>query len=222
MILAGTAAASPSKDWLSVCSQCLNPSVISSSGLGTANAVAQGRIDRADAESWCAQWDPQSRTCVRDQLASAEAKLAYRASADCTRGRITAVDGQTYAYAGIWSNDDIGGGRSRWRDTAGKIVGRDNASNGLAISQQWEVLCPKGLVSSTAARPTGGLTANGPIPGAAFAVGQAIEARYGRDWVRGKVTRVRPAGAELTYDVSLDNGQRGILPARMLRPAAAP
>ena len=56
---------------------------------------------------------------------------------------------------------------------------------------------------------------------AVAALGAAtIEAKYGRDWVRGRVTRIRQTGAQLDYEVALDNGQRGILPARMLRKAA--
>jgi hypothetical protein len=44
--------------------------------------------------------------------------------------------------------------------------------------------------------------------------------KYGRDWVRGRFTRIRQTGARLDYEAALDNGQRGILPARMLRKAA--
>jgi hypothetical protein len=40
-------------------------------------------------------------------------------------------------------------------------------------------------------------------------------------WIRAKVNRVRQVkgriGPELAYDVSLDNGKRGLVPARMLR-----
>jgi hypothetical protein len=60
------------------------------------------------------------------------------------------------------------------------------------------------------------------VPTAEFAVGQTIEAKYGREWVRGRIEKIRQvtgAGPELAYDVRLDNGQRGILPSRMLRKA---
>jgi len=56
---------------------------------------------------------------------------------------------------------------------------------------------------------------------AEFAVGQVVEAKYGREWVRGRISRIRqvpgPKGPEIAYDVNLDNGKRGVLPARMLR-----
>jgi hypothetical protein len=118
---------------------------------------------------------------------------------------------------------------ARWRDPSGKIVGQDNASNGLAISQQWEVLCPGafGTPKAAAARPGGaGSTAAAAarpappagaqsVPGAQYAVGETIEAKHGRNWVRRRVTWIRQSGAELDYEVVLDNGQRGILPARM-------
>jgi hypothetical protein len=54
-----------------------------------------------------------------------------------------------------------------------------------------------------------------------YSVGQTVEAKYGSQWVRGRVTAVRQSagaqGPELAYDVLLDNGKRGIVPARMLR-----
>lgn len=54
-------------------------------------------------------------------------------------------------------------------------------------------------------------------------MGQIVEARYGREWIRGRVTRISQVrgakGPELTY-VRLDNGRRGVLPAHMLRKAS--
>jgi hypothetical protein len=54
-----------------------------------------------------------------------------------------------------------------------------------------------------------------------FAVGQVVMARYGNRWIRAKVNAVRQVkgrnGPELAYRVSLDNGKRGIVSARMLR-----
>ena len=48
-----------------------------------------------------------------------------------------------------------------------------------------------------------------------------VLARYGSQWIRAKVNAVRQVkgrnGPELAYDVSLDNGKRGLVPARMLR-----
>jgi hypothetical protein len=217
---AGAAFAQANLGSLAVCSKCASPTVFAVSGLGTANALAQARYTRQEFQAWCDNWTPDDRSCLRAQLAEHDLTKVYKASADCTRGRITPIDGGTYSYAGVWSNDDIGGGRSRWRDPQGQIVGRDNASGGLGIAQQWELLCPKGLAAAAAAAAPRAAPAPAAVPGAAFAVGQAIEARFGRDWVRGRVTRIRPgAGGALDYDVSLENGQRGIVPARMLRAA---
>jgi hypothetical protein len=225
LALAGVAAHAAPGEWLSLCSKCLSPSVTSKSGIGTAHAVAEARITRQDAEDWCANWSPGDKSCVREQLASEEVKRTYRATADCLAGRITPIDGQTYTLAGKWTSD-IERGRTKWRDAAGRIVGADNASNGLGISQQWEVLCPG---PPRAMPPAGSTTAapgrSQPVPAAApagFVVGQVIEAKYGPDWVRGRINRIRQvqgrAGPELAYDVSLENGGRGVVPARMLRP----
>ena len=216
--------------WLSECSKCPSPSITRTSGLGTANAVAEAKMTRKELESWCAQWEPQNRACIKEQLASNDLNQAYRATANCPAGRITSIDGRTYTYAGKWT-DDVGRGRSRWRDASGKIVGQDNASNGLAISQQWEVLCPgaSGTPTAAAARPGGGDTTapavqGQSVPSAQYAVGETIEAKYGTDWVRGRVSKVTQTtsakGTEVAYEVYLDNGKRGIVPARMLRKAA--
>jgi hypothetical protein len=104
-------------------------------------------------------------------------------------------------------------------------VGRDNASGGLAISQQWEILCPgapQDGVSPGAARPAPPGTTT-PASAAQFAVGQTVEAKYGREWVLARVDRVipvaGPGSAKVEYDVRLDNGKRGILPESMLRSA---
>lgn len=228
---AASAAQAQPMNWLALCSKCLKPIITTSSGLGTANAMAEAKITRAEIVGWCENWSPGDKRCVAAELANPDNKQTYRASADCTKGRITPVDGKTYTYAGVWSNDDIGGGRSKWRDAAGQIVGRDNASGGLGISQQWEVLCPRGLVSASAsARPGPGPGPGpGPAPGtrpgvgvtSPYAVGQTIEAKYFSDWVRGRITAIRPGPRGLDYDVMLVNGKRGIVPADMIRPVAA-
>ena len=239
MVSAGAATAVAS-DWLSLCSQCLSPTVISTSGLGTANAVAEGRITAAEATNWCRQWAPSDnpKSCVREQMASDEARRSYRASADCPAGRMIAVDGKPYTLAGVWVGD-IGAGRAKFRDGQGKIVGRSNAENGLALAQNWEVLCPGPVhparpgaaatpvspPSARAAHPANpaGLPAEGLA--AQFSVGQVIEAKYGSDWVRARVNAIKsangPQGPVLAYDVSLANGKHGVVPARMLRPLPA-
>lgn len=217
-------------EWLALCSKCVNPTIFSQTGTDTANALAQARITREEIEGWCANWQPGDANCVKQGLLDHDLKKIYRASADCTAGRITAVDGLSYQLAGIWDNSDIGGGRSKWRDAQGRIVGRDNASGGLGISQQWEVLCPSAGKRTAKAKPpnapAAAPAARGVVPPAVllkadYAVGQVVMARYGSQWIRAKVNAVRQVkgrnGPELAYDVSLDNGKRGIVPARLLR-----
>ena len=151
MVLAGSLALAISalgqSEWLSQCGQCLSPSVYSKSGIGTSHAVAEAKVTRKDAEGWCENWSPEDKACLQQQLAS-EAGKNYRATADCSKGKITAIDGNAYTYGGVWTTD-VGKGRSKWRDASGKLVGQDEASGGLAIAQQWELLCP----SSTGAKP---------------------------------------------------------------------
>ncbi|HEV7732455.1 MAG TPA: hypothetical protein VGR62_09860 [Candidatus Binatia bacterium] len=205
-------------EWLSLGAKGWSPTVTSKSGIGTAHATAEAKVTREELEGWCANWTPDDKGCVARELANPDTKKTYRASADCTRGTITPVDGSSYTLDGVWDGSDIGEGRTRWRDAAGQVVGRDNASGGLAISQQWEVLCPGPLKVTAKPGRTTPAPAK-PAPAGEFAVGQIIEAKFGRDWVRGRVDKIRqgPSGPE--YDVRLDNGQRGILPPRMVRKA---
>lgn len=238
LLCAGVAVAA---DWLAVCSKCASPTVFSLTGADTAHAVAQARMTRQELEDWCANWQPGDAGCVKQALREHDLKKVYRASADCVAGRITPIDGNTYQLAGVWDNSDIGGGRSKWRDAQGRIVGRDNASGGLGIAQQWEVLCPSAgkrskaggaramPAAKAAATPPAARAATTPAAAAAapaalepeFARGQTVLARYGSQWIRARVNQVRQVqgrnGPELAYDVSLDNGKRGVVPARMLR-----
>jgi len=218
--------ASPARaeEWLALCSKCLSPTVTSKTGAGTSNAVAIARITEAGARAWCGNWEPGNRDCVRQQMSQPEAAQTFRASADCPAGRITAVDGQTYRRDGVWPAGDIGAGRARFRDGAGRTVGRDNASGGLGIAQQWEVLCPQ----KAAARPTSpatGRPAAPPPPSVApalYKVGQTVEAKYGTSWILARVTKIVPVntarGRETHYEVVLDNRQRGVVPPSWVRP----
>ncbi|MEP6715379.1 MAG: hypothetical protein ABJC09_07375, partial [Terriglobia bacterium] len=119
------------KEWLSLCSRCDNPTVFAKSGIGTANAVAQAR-------------SPETGNKV------------YRASANCMTGQIRTAQEQSFTLAGLWDNSDIGGGRTQWRGADGQIVKRDNASEGLAIAQQWELLCPAPVPATLLAQVKGG------------------------------------------------------------------
>jgi hypothetical protein len=132
-------------DWLAICNRCPSPTVFRKTGTGTANSVAEAKMAAKEFEGFCAEQGFKGAAlakCVKDELAGDGGKI-YRASANCLAGTLSAADGRQYTFAGVWSNDDIGGGRTKWRNTAtGEVVGRDNASGGLALSQQWEVLCP--------------------------------------------------------------------------------
>jgi hypothetical protein len=140
-VSATSAASAAALETLSLCGQCLNPSVSSKTGIGTSHAIAEARITREDAASWCSNWHPEDSNCLRGQLASDEAKKTYRAAANCSIGKITAIDGKSYTKMGNWATG-VGKGRARFRDAGGNAVGQDEGSGGLAIAQQWEVLCP--------------------------------------------------------------------------------
>jgi len=129
-------------EWIPLCSKCLTPSISSKSGIGTAHAVAEGKVTFKDAQQWCASWEPDNQGCPNEQLDS-EKGAVYRISANCPAGRLTSFDGAVYTHTReVWDASDIGQGLPKFRDAKGKIVGRDNASNGLGLAAQWDVLCP--------------------------------------------------------------------------------
>ena len=129
-------------EWISLCSKCLSPSVSSKSGAGTTNAVAQGKVTLKDAQMWCGSWEPDNKACPKEQLAS-EKGAVYKISANCPAGTFTSHDGTAYTHTKeIWDASDIGQGRPKFRGVDGKIVGRDNASGGLDLAANWELMCP--------------------------------------------------------------------------------
>src|SRR5262245_51137830 len=100
-VIAGTTSGAGAEgEWLSLGSKHWAPTITSKSGIGTAHARAEARVTRKEIAGWCANWTPDDKGCVARELASDAAKQTYRASADCTRGRITAVDGKTYTLDG--------------------------------------------------------------------------------------------------------------------------
>lgn len=205
-------------DWLPLCGQCLSPSVYKKTGIGTANAVAEAKVTLKDAQMWCGSWQPDDKDCPKQQLATPEAKSVYRVTANCNAGTITAADEQIYTLSGVWTSD-IGKGRVRFRNSKGAIVGQDEASGGLAVAGQWELLCP-GVTKATGSSAGAGLRSAISATGSQFASGDHVEAKYAGAWVHGTVRRVIPAGqvnAQVSYDVMLDNGRTGILPATMIR-----
>jgi len=128
--------------WIPLCSKCLTPSITSKSGLGTDHAVAEGKVTLKDTQQWCASWEPDNKSCPKEQLAS-ENGAVYRISANCPAGKLTSYDGASYTHTEeVWNGDDIGEGQPKFRGVDGRIVGRDNASNGLGLAAQWELLCP--------------------------------------------------------------------------------
>ena len=132
------------------------PAVTSKSGAGNGAGHGPGQGDRRSPASNLLRRPGAARVtpprAVGDrrlrETAEVRAREELHHQADCTVGRLQPLDGKSYVLDGLWDNSDVGGGRTRWRGPDGVVVGRDNASGGLALSQQWEVLCP-GRVSAT-------------------------------------------------------------------------
>ena len=177
------------RELLALCGRCSSPTVTAKSGIGTANARAEGRMTREAVLATDGPCDGSTdKSCVQRETAK-----IYRASADCTAGRITTILEQSYTLAGLWDNSDIGGGQTKWRGADGQIVGRDNASDGLSISQQWELLCPGPVTPALIARAA---TPNAAAPAQARAAAPSAVA----------AAQARPAAPAQT--ASLCAGQR--------------
>lgn len=152
-------ASSGNPEYLPICNlpKCLNPQVTTKSGIGTANATAEAKVAQEDAEKWCASYKPRDKYCPKEQVKSGWIgfRPLYRASADCTTGRLAAIDGGTYTYVGVWE-DGAGKGLPRFRvkgdakdlkwegsgadvDHTGTFLGWGGGSANLAA--QWNVLC---------------------------------------------------------------------------------
>ncbi len=130
-------------DWIPICGKCLSPTITSRSGIGTAHAVAEGRITLQAAKDYCENWSPDA-DCSKEaaETLKGEAHKVYRVSADCIHGTVTDTGGSLFHYAGVWPGG-FAKGRTRWRDSSGKIVQPDE--NGLSVSAIGDLLCPAGI-----------------------------------------------------------------------------
>jgi hypothetical protein len=175
--LSGSARAGSSAEWLSS-TDGPSPTVTSKSGVGTAQATATAKVTSESIRTFCADQGGQGSSaqaragvdaCVNQQ--KPELGKTYTVQADCTSGRLQPLDGKTYVLDGLWDNSDVGGGRTRWKGPDG-VVGRDSASGGLALSQQWEMLCP-GRVSASVISKARSLSPSSGSAGAAASAAPA-------------------------------------------------
>jgi hypothetical protein len=153
-----------------------SPAITSLKGVGTANAVAEARLTQKVLTEFCAangQYYKNLAHCIETQGGN----KIFRASADCTTGRITTSGELTYTLDGLWDSNDIGAGRTRWKGADGMVVGRGLVENGLHISQQWETLCPAPVTPALIARakgvPAPSQSARGAAPAGAAAAQRA-------------------------------------------------
>ena len=182
-VLGAPVLAGSSGEWLAS-TDGPSPMVTSKSGVGTAQATATAKITSESIKALCSEeagkGDPAKApaaidACTKDM--KPQLGKTYTVRADCTVGRLEPLDGKTYVLDGLWDSSDVGGGRTRWKGADG-VVGRDTASGGLALSQQWEVLCPGRVSASVLSKaralgtPAGG-GANAPAAIAAVCGGDA-------------------------------------------------
>jgi hypothetical protein len=130
-----------------------SPAITSLKGVGTANAVAEARMTPQILKEFCSTNSQYYKSMA--QCAGQFENKIYRATADCTAGKITTTSELTYTLDGIWPKDSDGSGRTRWKDSDGSVVAPDLVNNGLHISQQWETLCPGPVTPALIARAKG-------------------------------------------------------------------
>src|SRR5262245_53802078 len=97
-----------------------SPAITSIKGAGTATAAAEARMTQKILTEFCsanAQHYQSAKQC-----ADTFGNKTYRATADCTAGRITTTAELTYTLDGVWGKDTDGAGQTRWRDDSGSIV----------------------------------------------------------------------------------------------------
>jgi hypothetical protein len=165
---APSAAARPGGDFFPLCllERCLNPRVLSKSGVGTANATGLAKVTAEDAKVWCAKYNPTYKDCVRDRVeyggaAERLSSVEFRAAANCQAGTLHAIDDIQYSYVGTWPNGP-GAGRPRFKAPSttdgttsfeqqggpqvasgawdiSDLANGPNSGESLAI--QWEILC---------------------------------------------------------------------------------
>jgi hypothetical protein len=153
-----------------------SPAITSLKGVGTANAVAEARMTQQVLSEFCSA-NAQHYTSRAHCVETVGGNKIFRASADCTAGRITTTADLKYTLDGMWGKDSDGAGRTRWKNDAGSIVAPNLFDNGLHISQQWETLCPGPVTPALIARakgaPAAAQAARGATPAPAAAAMQA-------------------------------------------------
>ncbi|MFK5595880.1 hypothetical protein ACFZ8E_02565 [Methylobacterium sp. HMF5984] len=132
------------KMYLSLGSRTPAARIIASSGLGTADAQATGRVRVEEAREVCEGFiigSPRKiRDCARGLMADHAGPV--HASADCMAGVLRDTSGDVLRYAGEWSKEDAyGSERSKWRGSDGKVLGNFMASGAATASAQWAALC---------------------------------------------------------------------------------
>jgi hypothetical protein len=145
-----------------------SPTITSLKGVGTTNAVAEARMTQQTLKEFCSANAQQYASAA--QCAGQFGNKTYRATADCTAGRITTTAELSYTLDGVWPKESDGGGATRWKDDSGSVVQPDLVNNGLYVSQQWSKLCPGPVTPALIARAKGG-------PAAPAARGTAAAAR---------------------------------------------
>jgi hypothetical protein len=141
-----------------------SPAITSLKDAGTAHALAEARMTQQTLKEFCSANAQQYASTA--QCVGQFANKTYRATADCTAGRITTTAELTYTLDGLWPKDSDGSGATRWKDDSGSVVQPDLVNNGLYISQQWAKLCPGPVTPALIARAKGAPAATqaaGPV-----------------------------------------------------------
>ena len=119
------------------------PIIYDRSDLDTAHAVVKAEIHEKAAAKHCTDFHPlDDQAECADRIFRDEGGTRYLAKADCTTGALTDAFGTHYQVVGTWY-EGLARGRARFVDAEGQPVSANGFDQGLSLSTQWAVLCPR-------------------------------------------------------------------------------
>jgi hypothetical protein len=143
--------------WISLGAREPLITISSSTGIGTANAVVEGKLTEEEAKDHCENFRPmdsaeETRQCVDGLLR--EYDKTYRITADCVAGKITTVYGDSFTYAGERTRvrETESPHVTLWKDADGKVLPSGPLDYGLLVTQNWSAVCGRNFKAAAVAQ----------------------------------------------------------------------
>jgi len=109
---------------------------------GDTNAVAQGKVTLKDAQMWCGSWEPDNKALPLKNNSTVKRARLQDFLPIVPPENLTFQTAPIYTHTKeVWDASDNLAHRPKFSGTDGKIVGGSNASGGLDLAANWELLC---------------------------------------------------------------------------------